>query len=144
MASGLVALHMPSVQDYLIQEEVLTRDQLDNFPLPQHVPLSGCHVPQSLCRKVGQEVHTAFVSEVWLSSLSVCLGLGHDVAHLGASCRSSWGIMSLILRGGQYCCSGSRRLDRVSSYEPKAVILTETNRGSSSISLRKHHAIFFR
>ena len=72
MASGLAALHMPSVQDYLIQEEVLTRDQVDNFPLLQHLPLSGCHVPQSLCRKVGEEVHTAFVSEVWLSSLSMC------------------------------------------------------------------------
>ena len=31
--------------------------------------------------------------------LSLMSLLGHHVAHLGASCRSSWGIMSLILRG---------------------------------------------
>ena len=33
------------------------------------------------------------------ADLSLMSLLGHHVAHLGASCRSSWGIMSLILRG---------------------------------------------
>ena len=43
------------------------------------------------------------------------------------------GIMSLILRGGRYCCSGSRRMDRASLYGPKTLIVAETNRGSPKI-----------
>ena len=56
-------------------------------------------------------------------------GAGRRRAMAGAfwwSGRSSWGLMSLILRRGQYSYSGSRRMDRASLYGPKTVIITRS------------------